>query len=127
MAKHILIVDDSKTVRNLVAFIMKKEGFRVTSAEDGLDGLEKLYSADKVDLIISDVNMPRMDGLTMIQELRQEHRQDMPIIVLTTQEEDIDRTKAYIKGANLYLVKPVKPEQLVHHIKLLLGVPHEND
>jgi two-component system chemotaxis response regulator CheY len=62
MAKHILIVDDSKTVRNLVAFIMKKEGFKVTAAEDGLDGLEKLYSMEKVDLIISDVNMPRMDG-----------------------------------------------------------------
>ena len=60
MPKHILIVDDSKTVRNLVAFIMRKEGFKVTAAEDGLDGLEKLYTDPQVDLIITDINMPRM-------------------------------------------------------------------
>ena len=70
MSKHILIVDDSKTVRNLVAFIMKKEGFKVTMAEDGLDGLEKLYSSEQVDLIISDINMPRMDGFTFIKTVR---------------------------------------------------------
>ena len=72
MPKHILIVDDSKTVRNLVAFIMKKEGFKVTTAEDGLDGLEKLYSSAAVDLIVSDVNMPRMDGLTFIKTVREQ-------------------------------------------------------
>jgi CheY-like chemotaxis protein len=84
MPKHILIVDDSKTVRNLVAFIMKKEGFKVTTAEDGLDGLEKLYAAEQVDLIVSDVNMPRMDGFTFIKNIReQEAYRDIPIIVLS--------------------------------------------
>ncbi len=83
MAKHILIVDDSKTVRNLVAFIMKKEGFKVTAAEDGLDGLEKLYSEQKIDLIISDINMPRMDGITFIKTVReQDAYRDIPNAVL---------------------------------------------
>ena len=72
MSKHILIVDDSKTVRNLVAFILKAEGFKVTTAEDGLDGLEKLYAMESVDLILSDINMPRMDGFTFIAQVREQ-------------------------------------------------------
>lgn len=122
MAKHILIVDDSKTVRNLVAFIMKKEGFKVTSAEDGLDGLEKLYSADVVDLIVSDVNMPRMDGLTFIKTVReQEAYRDIPIVVLSTEGQDKDIQTGLTVGANLYMVKPAQPEKLVRNVKMLLG------
>ncbi|CCH47974.1 response regulator [Pseudodesulfovibrio piezophilus] len=122
MAKHILIVDDSKTVRNLVAFIMKKEGFKVTSAEDGLDGLEKLYSATEVDLIVSDVNMPRMDGLTFIKTVReQEAYRDIPIVVLSTEGQDKDIQTGLTVGANLYMVKPAQPEKLVRNVKMLLG------
>ncbi|MGE4296866.1 MAG: response regulator [Desulfovibrionaceae bacterium] len=122
MAKHILIVDDSKTVRNLVAFIMKKEGFRVTAAEDGIDGLEKLYSADKVDLIISDVNMPRMDGFTFIKTVReQEAYRDIPIIVLSTEGQEKDIQTGLGLGANQYLVKPAQPEKMVKNVKMLLG------
>jgi two-component system chemotaxis response regulator CheY len=122
MAKHILIVDDSKTVRNLVAFIMKKEGFKVTTAEDGLDGLEKLYSAQEVDLIVSDVNMPRMDGLTFIKTVReQEAYKDIPIVVLSTEGQDKDIHTGLTVGANLYMVKPAQPEKLVRNVKMLLG------
>lgn len=122
MSKHILIVDDSKTVRNLVAFIMKKEGFKVTTAEDGLDGLEKLYSADKVDLIISDVNMPRMDGFTYIKTVReQDAYKDIPIIVLSTEGQERDIQTGLSLGANLYMVKPAQPEKMVKNIKMLLG------
>jgi two-component system chemotaxis response regulator CheY len=122
MAKHILIVDDSKTVRNLVAFIMKKEGFKVTTAEDGLDGLEKLYSASEVDLIVSDVNMPRMDGLTFIKTVReQEAYRDIPIVVLSTEGQDKDIQTGLTVGANLYMVKPAQPEKLVRNVKMLLG------
>lgn len=122
MPKHILIVDDSKTVRNLVAFIMKKEGFRVTTAEDGLDGLEKLYGAGDVDLIVSDVNMPRMDGLTFIKTLReQEAYRDVPIIVLSTEGEDKDINSGLSVGANVYMVKPAQPDKLVRNAKMLLG------
>ena len=122
MAKHILIVDDSKTVRNLVAFIMKKEGFTVTMAEDGLDGLEKLYSAEQVDLIISDINMPRMDGFTFIKTVReQEAYRDLPIIVLSTEGQEKDIQQGIRLGANMYMVKPAQPEMMVKNVLMLLG------
>lgn len=122
MPKHVLIVDDSKTVRNLVAFIMKKEGFKVTTAEDGLDGLEKLYGAGEVDLIVSDINMPRMDGLTFIKTIReQDAYKDIPIVVLSTEGQDKDIQTGLTVGANLYMVKPAQPEKLVRNVKMLLG------
>jgi len=122
MSRHILIIDDSKTVRNLVAFIMKREGFRVTSAEDGLDGLEKLYSTPDVDLIICDVNMPRMDGFTYIKTVReQDAYRDLPIIVLSTEGQEQDIQEGLNLGANLYLVKPAQPEKMVRNVKMLLG------
>jgi two-component system, chemotaxis family, chemotaxis protein CheY len=122
MSKHILIVDDSKTVRNLVAFIMKKEGFKVTSAEDGLDGLEKLFSSEAVDLIISDVNMPRMDGFTFIKNVREQAAyRDIPIVVLSTEGQEKDIQTGMSLGANLYMVKPANPEKMVKNIRMLLG------
>lgn len=122
MGKHILIVDDSKTVRNLVAFIMKKEGFTVTTAEDGLDGLEKLYS-NTVDLVISDVNMPRMDGFTFIRTVReQDAYRDLPIVILSTEGQEKDIQHGTKLGANMYMVKPAQPDKMVKNIKMLLGV-----
>ncbi len=122
MSKHILIVDDSKTVRNLVAFIMKKEGFKVTMAEDGLDGLEKLYAADGIDLIISDINMPRMDGFTFIRTVReQEAYRDLPIVVLSTEGREKDIQQGISLGANMYMVKPAQPDKMVKNIRMLLG------
>lgn len=122
MSKHILIVDDSKTVRNLVAFIMKKEGFKVTMAEDGLDGLEKLYSSEQVDLIISDINMPRMDGFTFIKTVReQEAYRDLPIVVLSTEGQEKDIQQGIQLGANMYMVKPAQPDKMVKNVLMLLG------
>jgi len=123
MAHHILIVDDSKTVRNLIAFILKKEGFKVTAAEDGIDGLEKLYSAKQpVDLLISDINMPRMDGFTFIRTLReQDAYRDLPIIVLSTEGQEKDIQAGLQLGANMYMVKPAQPEKLMRNVKMLLG------
>jgi two-component system chemotaxis response regulator CheY len=122
MPKHILIVDDSKTIRNLVAFIMKKEGFKVTMAEDGMDGLEKLYSADHIDLIISDINMPRMDGFTFIKTVReQEAYRDVPIAVLSTEGKEEDIQQGISLGANLYMVKPAQPDKMVKNVRMLLG------
>lgn len=121
MAKHILIVDDSKTVRNLVAFIMKKEGFKVTVAEDGFDGLEKLYVSSNIDLIISDINMPRMDGYTFIKTVReQDAYRDLPIVVLSTEGREKDIQAGLNLGANMYMVKPAQPEKMVRNIKMLL-------
>ena len=122
MSKHILIVDDSKTVRNLVAFIMKKEGFTITTAEDGLDGLEKLYASHNIDLIISDINMPRMDGFTFIKTVReQEAYRDLPIVVLSTEGQEHDIQQGLSLGANLYMVKPAQPDKMVKNVRMLLG------
>ena len=122
MAKHILIVDDSKTIRNLVAFIMKKEGFKVTVAEDGLDGLEKLYASPGIDLIISDINMPRMDGYTFIKTVReQDAYRDLPIVVLSTEGREKDIQAGLNLGANMYMVKPAQPEKMLRNVKMLLG------
>ena len=123
MAKNnILIVDDSKTVRNLVAFILKKEGYKVTAAENGLDGLEKLYSMEQVDLIISDINMPKMDGFTFIRHVREQQLyRDLPIVVLSTEGQEKDIQQGLQLGANLYMVKPAQPEKLLRNVKMLLG------
>ena len=122
MSKHILIVDDSKTIRNLVSFILKKEGYKVTMAEDGLDGLEKLYAADDIDLVISDINMPNMDGFTFIRTVReQEAYRNLPIVVLSTEGQEKDIKQGISLGANLYRVKPAQPQQMVKNIKMLLG------
>ena len=123
MSKHIMIVDDSQTIRNLLAFVVKSEGFRVTTAENGFDGLEKLYnSTEQVDLIISDINMPRMDGFTFIKTLReQDAYKDVPIIVLSTEGREQDIAMGMTLGANLYMVKPAEPAKMVRNIKMLLG------
>jgi len=122
MSKHIMIVDDSKTIRNLLAFVVKSEGFKVTTAEDGLDGLEKLYSMGQVNLIVSDINMPRMDGFTFIKTLReQDAYKDIPIIVLSTEGKEQDIATGMSVGANLYMVKPAEPAKMVRNIKMLLG------
>ena len=120
--KAILIVDDSKTVRNLVSFVIKKAGFKVITAEDGLDGLEKLYSNPEIVLIVSDVNMPRMDGLTFIKNIReQEAFRDLPIIILSTEGEDKDIQAGLEVGADMYMVKPAQPNKLLKNINMLLG------
>ena len=122
MGKHILVVDDSKTIRNLVAFVLKAEGFKVSTAEDGLDAMEKLYNLDPVDLIVSDVNMPRMEGFTFIKNIRmQDAYKDIPIIVLSTEGQEKDIQTGLNIGANLYMVKPAQPEKMVRNIKMLLG------
>ena len=122
MSKNVLIVDDSKTVRNLVAFILKAEGIKVTTAEDGLDGLEKLYSMPEVDLILTDINMPRMDGFSFIIAVReQDAYKDIPIIILSTEGGEEDIQKGIRLGANLYMVKPAQPEKMVRNIKMLHG------
>ena len=123
MGKHIMIVDDSKTIRNLLTFIVKSEGFKVTTAEDGFDALEKLYNnAERMDLIVSDINMPRMDGFTFIKTLReQDAYKDVPIIILSTEGREHDIALGMSLGANLYMVKPADPVKMVRNIKMLLG------
>lgn len=118
--KTILVVDDSPVVRSFHINILKSSGFHAEGAGDGADALEKALTRD-FDLILCDINMPIMDGLTFISQYRGQHFKETPIIILSTQEEDIHRQKGYESGANLYLVKPVQPQNLILHMKLLLG------
>ena len=116
----ILVVDDSKTVRNLLAYILKSKKFHVDTAVDGLVALEKIFS-NKYDLVITDINMPRMDGFKLIESIRAEEAyQFLPIIVLTTESREESKRLGIMKGANMYLTKPSDPETLVAYVKMLL-------
>ncbi len=117
----ILIVDDSEMVRNYYYYILKNAGFDVVSAIDGADGLEKLFQSPNVELVISDINMPNMDGYTMIEKIRQDDQfEDLPIIIVSTEEESKDKQKGFDAGADVYIVKPIEPNVLIENIKLLV-------
>ncbi|OQX03925.1 MAG: two-component system response regulator [Desulfobacteraceae bacterium IS3] len=115
----ILVVDDSPVVRSFHTNILKMSGFKADGACDGIEALERSLTTP-YDLILCDINMPNMDGLTFIRRYR-EQDEHAPVIILTTQEDEVHKEKAYKVGANLYLVKPVKPKNLILHIRLLLG------
>lgn len=120
--KNILIVDDShlfrKIIINNIGTVFEK--FKFVEAKDGLDALEKL-SENQIDLIILDINMPRMTGIEFLKERRKnaEYSQ-IPIIVLTTEKEKETMGKAYLEGAAVYLNKPFKPEELIKVIKTMV-------
>ena len=117
--KKVLVVDDSPVVRSFHINILKTSGFIADGAIDGMDALEKSLK-ETYDLILCDINMPKMDGLTFIKRYR-ETEKETPVIILTTQEQEEQRNKGYAAGANLFIVKPVKPADLIIHIKLLMG------
>ncbi|MFH0730009.1 MAG: response regulator [Pseudomonadota bacterium] len=123
--KKVLVVDDSPVVRSFHMNILKMSGYSADGAGDGVEALERSLKTD-YDLILCDINMPNMDGLTFIQLYREQDLQQTPIIILTTQEEEIHRMQGYEAGANLYLVKPVNPGNLVLHMQLLMGVQDGN-
>ena len=113
MAKRVLIVDDSTSMRQMINFTLKAAGYECTEAEDGIKGLEVAATAE-FDLVFTDVNMPNMDGLTFTSELRKLPKfKFTPILVLTTEagiEKKMEGKKA---GATGWLVKPFNPEQLL--------------
>lgn len=120
MRKKILIVDDSRTIRQQVAFTLTKGGFDVIEAEDGQDGIKKLKSNTDVAVIISDVNMPNMNGLEMVEAIVADSGTPHPPIVMLTTEgsgELVERARK--AGAKGWLVKPFKPEQLVAVVQKL--------
>lgn len=122
MSKKILIVDDSRTIRQQVNFTLNKGGFAVVEAEDGRDGIEKLKANPDVAVIISDVNMPNMNGLEMVEAINGDSSLAHPPIVMLTTEgagELVERAKK--AGAKGWLVKPFKPDQLVAVVTKLVG------
>jgi two-component system chemotaxis response regulator CheY len=116
MSQTILVVDDSPTVIKFLAFSLKSQGYQVVSACDGMDALEKMSSlTTEPDMIITDLNMPNLDGYGLIETVRQSRRQ-MPIIILSSEQETADRDRGLAVGANAYLVKPFKPAVLLSEV-----------
>lgn len=121
MAKKILAVDDSKTMRDMVSFTLKSAGFEVVDAEDGKDALEKLKS-HKVDAVVTDLNMPNMNGFDLIRALRAMAEYKMsPILMLTTEGDDAKKQEGKNAGATGWVVKPFNPEKLVQVVKKVCG------
>jgi len=121
MTAKILTVDDSASIRLTTRVTLSNAGYTVTEAVDGLDGLSKLQ-AGEYDLVITDLNMPNMDGLTMIRELRKlPAHTGVPVIFLTTESDGEIKAQAKAAGATGWLTKPFDPESLVKIAKKVLG------
>ena len=119
--KNLLVVDDSATTRMLISLTLKKEGvYRIVEVSNGREAVDKL-SNESVDCVLTDINMPQMNGLDLISYIRSQHREPkVPIIVITTQGEEEARDKGMAQGANAYLTKPISGPKLVSLVKELL-------
>jgi two-component system chemotaxis response regulator CheY len=113
MRKRILTVDDSKTMRDMVSFTLKSAGFDVVEAVDGANALDVL-AGTSVDAIITDINMPNMDGVTLVKRLRAQPKfKATPILILTTEGSDDKKAQGRNAGATGWIVKPFAPEKLL--------------
>jgi two-component system chemotaxis response regulator CheY len=121
MAKSILAIDDSASIRQMVGFTLKSSGYEVVEAVDGMDGLEKA-KGKSFNLVLTDQNMPRMDGLTLIKSLRAlPQYKTVPILMLTTESSDAMKQQGRAAGATGWLVKPFDPQKLVEVVKKVIG------
>jgi two-component system chemotaxis response regulator CheY len=118
--KRILIIDDAATVRLYHRNILEAAGYAVEEAVNGIEALEKVMQTP-FDLYVVDINMPKLDGYGFLKEMRRQDIDQAPAIMVSTEAEADDRQRAYRAGANLYLIKPVKPAELLIHVRLLLG------
>jgi two-component system chemotaxis response regulator CheY len=115
--KTILTVDDSRTIRDLLRMALAESGYRVLQAEDGVEGLEQLGAATP-DAIITDINMPRLDGFGFIEQVRCDVRfRSTPILVLTTENDPAMKDRARAAGATGWIVKPFNPEKLTASLR----------
>ena len=121
MAKVIMTADDSASVRQMVSFTLKGGGYEVIEAIDGKDALMKLGTL-KVDMLITDLNMPNLDGIGLIKGARALPAcKFIPIVMLTTESQDSRKQEGKTAGATGWIVKPFKPEQLLAVVKKVLG------
>jgi two-component system chemotaxis response regulator CheY len=121
--KRVLVVDDSTTVRQQVGNALREAGYDVTEAADGVEGAEKINTDRSIAMVICDVNMPRVNGLEMLEQVKRDPKNaSLPIIMLTTEGQPalIDRAKK--SGAKAWIIKPFKAELLVMAVKKLVAV-----
>lgn len=118
-----LVVEDSPMMRQLLVFALGRlKNLRVTEADDGVDGLRKLASA-RYDIILTDINMPIMDGLKLVKRVRSDPtHKDTPIVIITTEGASEDRQRALQLGANAYITKPIQAPQVIATVKELLKI-----
>lgn len=121
MKKTVLTVDDSRTMREMVSFTLKGAGYSVVEATDGQNALN-VIAANKVDLVIADLNMPIMDGLTLIRKLRaMPAYRTMPILMLTTESDEKKKQEGRSAGATGWIVKPFSPDKLIQVVQKVCG------
>jgi CheY-like chemotaxis protein len=117
MATHVLVVDDEATVRRLVQLNLERAGYRVSTANDGVEALERV-AADRPDLILSDITMPRLDGIELVRRLKGDPETEaIPVVMLTAKAQDEDHFEAERSGADRYLHKPFHPLGLLEMIR----------
>lgn len=117
MIVHILVADDDPYIRELLRFLLKKEGYLVVEAEDGAQALEVMEN-EQVHLAVVDVMMPMKNGLELCESIRNDY--DIPVIMLTAKGEIADKEKGFLSGTDDYMVKPFEPQELLFRIKALL-------
>jgi two-component system chemotaxis response regulator CheY len=118
-----LVVEDSPTMRQLIVFALNRiRGLTVLEANDGVDALKKM-TAQPLDIILTDINMPIMDGLKLVRRVRSdEGLKDIPIVIITTEGAEEDRQRALALGANAYITKPIQAPQVIAKVKELLRI-----
>jgi len=121
MAKHAMTVDDSKTMRDMVAFTLRSAGFTVSMAEDGKQALTMLATT-QIDVLITDLNMPVLDGVGLIRALRADPKwRALPILMLTTESDSNKKAEGRSAGATGWLVKPFNPDKLIEIVNRVCG------
>ena len=119
--KKVMVVDDSKTVRSYHGTLLRDAGVEVVEAENGMEALERTIGGD-IELFLVDINMPIMDGYSFVKELRTNpDHATTPVIMISTQSDDEDKVEAYEMGANLYAIKPIKPDELQRILKIIFA------
>jgi len=122
MAKRILIVDDAVSMRGLVAITLRGAGYEVVEASDGKEALGKLAAASRFDMILTDLNMPHLDGIGLIKAVKAMAKHKfLPIVMLTTESQEDKKREGQQAGAKAWVVKPFKPETLLAVVKKIIG------
>jgi two-component system chemotaxis response regulator CheY len=117
----IMVVDDSEMVRKLLTLILRMNGYRTVTAADGMEALERM-AVEPVDLVITDINMPVMDGYELVTTIRRDGpNREIPVIMLTTEADEQDRRQGYEAGADVYLTKPAQTQELLASVRTLLA------
>lgn len=123
MGKTALVVDDSRTMRQMVSFTLTNAGFTVIEAEDGKDAVKKVAGGPKMDIVVTDLNMPEMDGISLIRELRKmDAFKFTPILMLTTESAMDKKQEGKAAGATGWIVKPFNPDVLLKTIAKVMPV-----